>query len=191
MSNNGEHSLELEQEELHFLKRNLPDFLTASRIVTGLVILCLSFAGKNAYMAVVILTLVGGATDILDGQLARRYFREGKEGRLGKHDIEIDTVFILCVLAYFTFSGVVINFAVGLGWIILASAAILLTKRDLRVIIATEVITVIALLVITFIYNPFVFGVVIAPVFAAGMIVNHRRLLYIMFKYWPTLFSRK
>lgn len=191
MNNNNEHSLELEQEELHFLKRNLPDFLTASRLVTGLVILCLSFVGKNAYMAVVILTLIGGATDIFDGKLARHYFPEGKEGRLGKHDIEIDTFFILCALAYFTFSGIVIHLAVGLGWITFASVAIILTKKDLRVLIVTEVVTVISLLVINLIYNSLVFGAVIVPAFAAGMFLNRRRLLYILFEYWPILFSRK
>jgi len=44
-------------------------------------VLSLSFIGKSAYIAVVILTLMGAATDILDGKVARHYFDENREGR--------------------------------------------------------------------------------------------------------------
>ena len=182
--------MKLEEEHLGFLKRNLADFLTASRFTIGLVVLSLSFVGKDAYIAVVTLTLVGAATDILDGNIARHYFGGNREGRLGKHDLEIDTIFVLCVLGYLSFSGVVIHWAIGWGWIGLVLITAVLSKRNLKVLIVAEVTTVIALLVITALYDPLIFGIIIAPAMAAGIIINHKRLLYILFDYWPSLFSK-
>lgn len=190
MSENGEHSLNLEEGNLYFLKRNLADFLTLSRAVTGLVILSLSFMGKSAYIAVVILTLVGAATDILDGKVARHYLGENREGRLGKHDIGIDTFFVLCVMGYLSFSGVIIHRAIGLGWIGLVLIAYILSRRDLKVLVISEVATVIALLVVALLYYPLVFGLIIAPAMTAGIIVNRRRVLYLVFDYWPSMFSK-
>ena len=180
----------MEEETLGFLKRNLADFLTTSRLVFGLIVLSLSFIGKSAYITVVILTLVGAATDMLDGKVARHYFGENREGRLGKHDLEIDTLFVLCVLGYLSFSGVVIHGAIGWGWIGLGLIAAILSKRNLKVIIVIEVTTVIALLVITLLYDPLIFGIIIAPAMAAGIIINHKRVLYLLFDYWPSLFSK-
>ena len=190
MNENSEHSLKLEEENLCFLKRNLADFLTASRVIIGLIVLSLSFIGKSAYIAVVILTLVGAATDMLDGKVARHYFGENREGRLGKHDVEIDTLFVLCVMGYLSFSGVVIHRVIGLGWIGLVPIAIILSKRDLRVLVISEVITVIALLVIALLYAPLVFGLIVAPAMAGGIIINRRRVLYLLFDYWPSMFSK-
>ena len=190
MSENSEHSLRLEEEKLCFLKRNLADFLTVSRVIIGLIVLSLSFIGKSAYIAVVILTLVGAATDILDGKVARHYFGENREGKLGKYDHEIDTLFVLCVLGYLSFSGVVIHKAIGLGWIGLVLIAYILSKRDVRVQAIFEVTTVIALLVIALLYDPLVFGLVIAPAMTAGILVNRRRVLYLIFDYWPSIFSK-
>ena len=182
--------MRLEEGNLRFLKRNLADFLTFSRIIIGLIVLSLSFIGKSAYIAVVILTLVGAATDILDGKVARHYFGENREGRLGKHDVEIDTLFVLCVLGYLSFSGVVIHRAIGLGWIGLVLIATILYKKNLKVLVISEVTTVIALLVITLLYNPLVFGLIVAPAMASGIIINRRRVLYLVFDYWPSLFSK-
>ncbi len=82
MSEQGEHSLELEKGNLPFLKRNLADFLTISRGIIGLVVLSLSFSGPGAYLTVVILVFSGIATDILDGKAARHYLGENREGRM-------------------------------------------------------------------------------------------------------------
>jgi phosphatidylglycerophosphate synthase len=190
MGEYGEHRLKLKEANLCFLKRNLADFLTLSRVIIGLIILSLSFMGKSAYMAVVILTLVGAATDILDGKVARHYFGEDREGRLGKYDHDIDTLFVLCVMGYFSFSGMVIHWAIGLGWIGFVLIAYILSKRNLRVQVISEVTTVIALLVITILYHPLVFALIIAPAMTAGIIVNRRRVLYLIFDYWPSMFSK-
>lgn len=46
MSENGGHSLKLEEGNLPFIKRNLADFLTLSRGIIGLVVLSLSSPGR-------------------------------------------------------------------------------------------------------------------------------------------------
>ena len=190
MSVNNEHSLKLEEGNLSFLQRNLADFLTLSRVIIGLIVLSLSFVGRSAYLAVVVLTLVGAVTDILDGKTARHYFGENSEGKLGKHDVEIDTLFVLCVMGYFSFSGVVIHGAIGLGWIGSVLIATILSKRNLKVLVISEVTTVIGLLVIALLYAPLVFWVIIAPAMTGGIIVNRRRVLYLIFDYWPSMFSK-
>ena len=189
MDENGEHALKLE-EELSFLQRNVADFLTLSRVITGFIVLSLSFVGKGAYIAAVILTLVGAATDILDGKVARHYLGENREGKLGKHDHQIDTLFVLCVMGYFSFSGVVISIPIGLGWIALALIAYFISKMELRVLVIVEVATVIALLVIALLYDAAVFGIIIAPAMAVGIYVNRQRVLYLVFDYWPSMFSK-
>ena len=85
-----------------FVKTRLADLLTLSRGLIGLVILSLSFIGEDAYITVVILALTGAATDIFDGRAARRYLGENREGKLGKFDLEIDTLFVLCIIGYFS-----------------------------------------------------------------------------------------
>ena len=189
MSENGEHSLKLEEGNLCFLKRNLADFLTLSRVITGLIILSLSFMGKDAYIAVVILALIGGATDIFDGKAARRYLRENRQSKLGKYDVETDNLFVLCVIAYLSFSEIVIPKVAGLGWIGLALMAIVLSKGKAQILILFETAGVIALLIITGLYNLKIFALIIAPTVIAGVLINHKRVLYLVFDYWPKLYS--
>ena len=190
MSNKNELSLKLDEENLSFLQRNLADLLTLSRVIIGLTILSLSILGQSAYLAVVILTLAGAVTDMLDGKVARYYFGDKSEGKLGKHDVEIDAFFILCVMAYFSFSGIVIHRAIGLGWIGFVLIATIVSGRNLKVIVNSEVITVIGVLFIALLYSPLIFGVIIAPVMAFGIFINRRRVLYLVFDYWPSMFSK-
>jgi hypothetical protein len=93
-------------------------------------------------------------------------------------------------MGYFSFSGVVIHRAIGLGWIGLVLIANILSKRNLRVQVVSEVTMVIALLVIILLYHPLVFGLIIAPAITAGIIVNRRRVLYLIFDYWPSMFLK-
>ncbi len=190
MIENDEYSLKLEEGSLSFSKRNLADFLTFSRVIIGLTVLLLSFIGKSAYLAVVILTLVGAVTDMLDGKAARRYLGVNREGKLGKHEHEIDNFFILCVMGYISLSGVVIHRAIGLGWIGLVLIAYFLFKRDQRVLAISVVTTEIALLVIALIYDHLLFVIIIAPAMTIGIIANRRRVLYLVFEYCPSLFSK-
>ena len=189
MTENSERSLKLEEGNLYFWKRNLADFLTLSRAIIGLTILSLSFIGKDAYIAVVILALIGGATDIFDGKSARRYLRENRQSRLGKYDVEVDNFFVLCVIAYLSFSEIVIPMVAGLGWIGLALMAIVLSKGRAQILILFETAGVIALLIITGLYNLKIFALVIFPTVIAGVLINYKRVLYLVFDYWPRLYS--
>jgi len=189
MVGNNKPSLEIESRTLSFVKKNLADFLTLSRAIIGLTILSLSFVGRDAYIAVVILTLIGGATDIFDGKAARRYLGKNRQGKLGKYDVEIDNFFVLCIIAYISFSDIVIPKAAGLGWISLAIMAITLSKGKAQILITFETTGVIALLIITGLYDLKMFAFIIAPVVIAGVLINHKRVLYLVFDYWPRLYS--
>ena len=189
MSENGERSLKLEEGNLCFWKRNLADFLTLSRAIIGLTILSLSFIGKDAYIAVVILALVGGATDIFDGKAARRYLHGNRQSKLGKYDVEIDNFFVLCVIAYLSFSEIVIPKVAGLGWIGLALMVIVISKGRAQILILFETAGVIGLLIITGLYNLQIFALIIAPTVIAGVLINYKRVLYLVFDYWPRLYS--
>ena len=189
MIRNNKPSPVVESRILSPLKENLADFLTLSRVIIGLTILSLSFIGKGAYIAVVILALIGGATDIFDGKSARRYLRENRQSRLGKYDVEVDNFFVLCIIAYISFSEIVIPMVAGLGWIGLALMAIVLSKGRAQILILFETAGVIALLIITGLYNLKIFALVIFPTVIAGVLINYKRVLYLVFDYWPRLYS--
>jgi len=189
MITNDKSSLEVESRTISPLKENLADFLTLSRAIIGLTILSLSLIGKDVYIAVVILALIGGATDIFDGKVARRYLRENRQSKLGKYDVEIDNFFVLCIIAYISFSEIVIPKAAGWGWIGLALAAIVLSKGRAQILITFETAGVIALLIITGLYNLKIFTLIIAPTVIAGVLINYKRVVYLVFDYWPRLYS--
>jgi phosphatidylserine synthase len=170
-------------------KERLADLLTLSRGITGLAILALSFVGPDAYLAVVVLVLIGAATDILDGIAARRYLGKDREGKLGKYDLEVDTIFVLCALGYLSLSNIVIPTAIGLSWIGLAVIVVLLYKRKPKVLLLFEIPTVVALLVIAGVYNLEIFTLIVAPAMIIGLIINRKRVLYLIFEYWPRVFS--
>jgi len=190
MVENKKSDLGTKEAPLLFLKEKLADFLTLSRGIIGLVILSLSLIGKDAYITVVILALVGAATDMLDGKAARRYLKN-RESKLGKYDLEIDTLFVLCIIGYLSLSGIVIPMVAGLTWIGLAVVAAVLYKRKPKVLLLFEVPSVIVLLVTTGIYNSEIFVSIILPVFFAGVIINYKRVLYLIFEHYPRTFSEK
>ena len=171
------------------LKERLADFLTLSRVVIGLVILSLSFIGRNAYIAVVILVLVGAATDIFDGKVARRYLGENRESRLGKHDLEVDTLFVLCALAYFSFSEIIIPRVAGLSWIGLAIVAIVVYRGKPKILLIFEIPAILALIVIAGLYDLRAFTLIVLPALCIGVIINHRRIRYQIFENFPRIFS--
>ena len=189
MTENNAGSLKLEEGNLCFWKRNLADFLTLSRAIMGLIILSLSFIGKDAYLTVVILALIGAATDMLDGKIARHYLRENRQSRLGKYDAETDNLFVFCIIAYLSFSEIIIPTILGLGWIALALMALILSKGKVQLLILFETAGVIALLILTGLYNFKIFALIIAPAMIAGVLINHNRVIYLVFDYWPRLYT--
>ena len=170
--------------------KNLADYLTFSRLVTGFIILALALMGENAYIVVVLLSFLGAITDIYDGRAARRYLGEGKEGKLGKYDITIDTFFISCIIGYLAFSHITITPWIGIIWISTVIAVSLLTKGDARVLTVFEIVGVISILLITLFYDPLIFMLLIAPGMAFGIIINRRRVFHLLFRKWPDMFSR-
>lgn len=190
MTGSDKPSLRVEIETPSFLRKQLADFLTLSRGIIGLAILSLSFIGKDAYIAVVILALIGAATDIFDGKAARHYLGENRQGKLGRYDLEVDTLFVLCIIGYFSFSGIVIPKLVGLGWIGFTLIATTLHKRKPKILLLFEIPSILAIIVVAGLHNLEIFILIIVPTIAAGVIMNHRRVLYIIFRYWPKLFSK-
>jgi len=190
VSENSERSLGVGSGTASFLKEKLADLLTLSRGIIGLTILSLSFRGEDAYTAVVILALIGAATDIFDGKAARRYLGEGREGKLGKYDLEIDTIFIFCIIGYLSFSGIIVPGVVGLGWIGLALITVALYRRKAKVLLFFEIPSIVALIIIAGVYNFEMFTLIILPAIIAGLVIDYKRVLYLIFDYFPAVFSR-
>jgi len=186
---NGSPSLSVESDQPSWLRARLADFLTLSRVVIGLVVLSLSFAGKDAYMAVVILLIIGGITDVFDGRVARRYLGEKREGALGKHDLKIDTLFVLCALAYFSFSEIVIPKLAGLGWIGVALIAIAAYKGKPKILLIFEIPAILALIISAGLYDLGVFLLIVVPALFAGTVINHKRIRYQLFENFPRYLS--
>jgi hypothetical protein len=178
-----------ESKHLSFGER-LCDLLTFSRVVIGLAILSLSFIGKDAYLAVVVLVIIGGITDMFDGRVARHYLGENREGKLGKYDLQIDTFFIFCTLAYFSLAGIVIPMVVGLGWIALALIVIFACKRNPKVLLSFEIPSILALITIAGLYDLKIFAFIVLPAICIGVIIEHKRIRYLLFDYFPKVFSK-
>jgi len=83
----------------------VPDLLTASRAVIGLAIAALGFVGPSALEAVVLLTLLGWTTDILDGRLARRLHKAPTW--IGDREFVFDMVMVFAGLCYLVMSGLI------------------------------------------------------------------------------------
>jgi len=185
----NENNLRIEGQAPSLFQKRLADFLTFSRVIISLVILSLSFVGQDAYMIVVVLVLIGAATDILDGRVARHYLVEHRESHLGKYDLEVDTFFILCTISYLSFSGIVIPKIIGFAWIGLAVIAAVIYKRKPKILVLIEIPSVIALLLVSAVYNFESFILIVVPAMIIGLIINRKRVFYLIFEYWPKIFS--
>jgi len=85
--------------------RKLPDLLTLSRGLVAAVILGLGFVGGGALEAVILLTILGWTTDILDGRLARKYHKPPTW--IGEREFVFDMVMVFSGLAYLVMSGLI------------------------------------------------------------------------------------
>jgi phosphatidylglycerophosphate synthase len=178
-----------ESKRLSFRER-LCDLLTFSRVIIGLAILSLSFIGKDAYLAAVVLVIIGGITDMFDGRVARHYLGENREGKLGKYDLEIDTFMVFCTLAYLSLSEIVIPRLVGLGWVALALIVIFACKRKTKVVLSFEIPSILALILIAALYDLRLFALIALPALCAGTAINYKRIRYLLLDYFPKIFSR-
>ncbi len=82
-----------------------PDLLTASRGVIAVVIVSLSLTGQEALSWVILLTMVGWTTDILDGRVARRQNKE--PSWVGEHEFTFDMIMVFSALVYLVMAGFV------------------------------------------------------------------------------------
>ena len=188
-SGNGQPSLSVQNAHPSGVKAKLADLLTVARVILGLVILSLSLVGTEAYIVVIILVIIGGITDVFDGRVARRYLGGEREGILGKHDLEIDTFFVLCALAYFSFSGIIIPTVVGLGWIGLAAVAIAVSRAKPKILLIFEIPAILALIASAGLYDLRVFLLIVVPALLVGTVINHKRIRYQLFENFPRYFS--
>jgi phosphatidylglycerophosphate synthase len=162
------------------IKNNLADTFTLSRGIIGVIILLLSFVGKDAYTAVVVLALVGAATDVLDGRTARRFISRDRKGRLGKYDLAFDTFFVLCILAYLSLSRIVMPMVLGLAWIVIALIASSVWRLKAKVLNLFEITTILALFAIAGMYDTKLFLLLIVPTTLAVVIINWDRTWHVL-----------
>ena len=101
--------------------RKLPDLLTLSRGLVAFVILGLGFVGVRALEAVILLTILGWTTDILDGRLARKYHKPLTW--IGEREFLFDMVMVFSGLAYLVMSSL-INAWLALVYITVAAVFI-------------------------------------------------------------------
>lgn len=83
--------------------KRVPDLLTASRGIIALAIFSLGFVGARALETVVLLTMLGWTTDILDGRVARRYKKEATW--VGEREFIFDMVMVFAGLCYLVMAG--------------------------------------------------------------------------------------
>jgi len=101
--------------------RRLPDLLTLSRGLVAAAILGLGFVGERALEAVILLTILGWTTDILDGRLARKYHKPPTW--IGEREFIFDMVMVFSGLCYLVLSGF-INAWLALIYIVIAGICI-------------------------------------------------------------------
>jgi len=101
--------------------RSIPDLLTLSRGLIAVAIFSLGFVGPEALEAVVLLTMVGWTTDILDGRLARRL--QTKPSWVGEQEFTFDMLMVFGALCYLVMAGF-IPFLPALLYVMVAAAFI-------------------------------------------------------------------
>jgi len=110
------------------MMRKLPDLLTLSRGLVAVVILGLGFAGARALEAVILLTILGWTTDILDGRLARKYHKPPTW--IGEREFLFDMVMVFSGLCYLVMSGL-INVWLALVYIAIAAVCIAFSRSKM------------------------------------------------------------
>jgi len=103
--------------------KTMADTLTASRFLLALVIFWLGLRiGQPALPTVTLALVLGWASDLLDGALARRD-RNQRHTWLGDNDLSVDVCVALGLLCYLTFSNYV-SPAIALSYILMTGALI-------------------------------------------------------------------
>lgn len=77
--------------------------MTISRGVIAVAIFSLGFTGRSAFNTVILLTMLGWTTDILDGRLARRYKTDSTW--VGEQEFTFDMLMVFAGLCYLVMTG--------------------------------------------------------------------------------------
>jgi len=77
--------------------------LTVSRGLIAVAIFSLGFTGKSALNTVILLTMLGWTTDILDGRLARKYKTDSTW--VGEQEFTFDMLMVFAGLCYLVMAG--------------------------------------------------------------------------------------
>jgi len=83
--------------------KRIPDVLTFSRGVIACAVFTLGFVGRAALEAVIVLTIIGWTTDILDGRIARRIKKPPTW--IGDQEFTFDMLMVFSGLCYFVMAG--------------------------------------------------------------------------------------
>ncbi|MBU1050576.1 CDP-alcohol phosphatidyltransferase family protein [Candidatus Bipolaricaulota bacterium] len=108
--------------------RMLPDLLTLSRGLVAVAILGLGFVGERALEAVILLTILGWTTDILDGRLARKYNKPATW--IGEREFVFDMLMVFSGLCYLVLSGLT-NAWLALIYVLVAAVCIAIFRSKM------------------------------------------------------------
>lgn len=108
--------------------RRLPDLLTLSRGLIAVAIFGLGFVGVRALETVILLTMLGWTTDILDGRLARKYHKPPTW--IGEREFIFDMLMVFSGLCFLVLSGL-INAWLALTYVLVAAVCIIIFKSKM------------------------------------------------------------
>lgn len=91
-------------------------------------LLALGFVGPRALEAVILLTIVGWTTDILDGRLARRYNKPPTW--IGEREFIFDMLMVFAGLCYLVMAGFV-DPLLALGYVVVAGVCIVIFRSKM------------------------------------------------------------
>jgi len=103
--------------------KTIADTLTVGRFLIALIIFWLGLRiGQPALPTITVALVLGWASDLLDGALARRALNQRRTW-VGDNDLSVDVCVALALLCYFAFSNYV-SPAIALGYILVTGALI-------------------------------------------------------------------
>ncbi len=143
----------LPQQRVLARGKDIADLLTLSRVFIAAVILVAAWTRDQQYLVpVVLLTMVGWTTDILDGRLAGADAAPRKSW-IGDHEFIADMLMVYAGMAYFMFAGFVPVLPFALYALFSAGAARIWMSKSYTMAVASPVVAM--PLIFSFVHAPF------------------------------------
>jgi len=150
----------------------IADALTLSRLAcVFLVLVCALTASRHLLPWVILLTLVGWTTDILDGRMARMD-RKGAPTWVGDHDFAVDMGLIYSGLVYLVTTGYLPFWPFFAYGLYASLSALVWTRRSVMMAMAAPIAA--APIVVAFAHQPF-WGWVFLGLIALALFLNWGR----------------